>query len=377
MNLAKVLIYKTVLKLLRTARLGTRQAVEGVILFKPDRIGDFVLATGVTRLCCDFVQSERVVLVVSSLLAPLARRELPAIQILAIPGGKEDLRAGLVSGYLAARRALRSVNAAIVVSMRHHPTLYEDLLLESFCSGTSYGCAGTELGTGNGLSRFRRFRPTHGFPFPERTEGSQEPLELEAHRRLAELIARRPVSAQEVWPELKSFQVHKNGSLLVMPLTSQPIRNYPEELLSSAIALAKLPPHVQVRICGEESVKRQLDSLAASIARRSGHVNVRVVCPASVVGLTEEIAASQCILTMESAGAHLATALDKPATIILGGGHFGIFGPWHRSARQRWLWREMECYNCNWRCRKPQPYCITDIAPQDIGRCIHELWHQT
>jgi hypothetical protein len=376
-NFAKVLVYKAVLGLLRSARLGTPKPAAGVVLFKPDRIGDFVLGTGLVRLCCDLFRGRPVVLVTSSLVAPLARRELQGIQVVKVPYGKQSLRGSLISSYVAARRALRDVKGGILVSICYHPTLYEDLLLEGFGSGASYGCAGTDLGTCPELSRSRRFRPTHEFDYPKATKRGQPPLELEAHRRLGELIAGRPVSLEEVWPGLRTFQSQGNGTLLVLPRGSQPVRDYPPELLASAIALAKLPPHAEVRICGEESVKGELENLAASITRRSGHNNVRLVCPGSVLGLAEEIAASQCVLTMESAGAHLATALDKPAVIILGGGHFGLFSPWQNSARQRWLWRETDCYNCDWECRHSRPLCITGIPAERIGACIHELWQQT
>jgi ADP-heptose:LPS heptosyltransferase len=84
--------------------------------------------------------------------------------------------------------------------------------------------------------------------------------------------------------------------------------------------------------------------------------------PTSVAELAEAVARAELVLTAESAAAHLAAAFDRPALVVIGGGHYGQFGPWRRSARQVWITNTLECFGCDWRCVHPAPYCLTRIG---------------
>ncbi len=370
----KYILYSLVTAGLGAQRLGTGHGTPSVVIFKPDRIGDFVLASGTIRLCADIFRDCRLTLVVCPLVAPLARQEFPNIEVIEVPRAGDHLRGGLVSGFFTARRALRGVNVKALISLRHHPTLYEDLLLRGLSQGTSYGCARTEYGGNQDFAQFRRFQATQEFSYPQTNGHSPQPLELEAHRRLAELVSSERVSLAEITPRLQTISVQSNRSLLVLPFSSERIKDYPQHLLAEVVARAGLPLEAEVRICGEASRRAALDGVAVCIAERRPESRIRVVCPASVVGLAEEVAASQCVLTMDSAAAHITTALDKPGVILLGGGHFGMFGPWQRSHRQRWVTNPVDCYHCDWRCKHENPVCIQGIPPKTVAHHLQEAW---
>jgi heptosyltransferase II len=76
------------------------------------------------------------------------------------------------------------------------------------------------------------------------------------------------------------------------------------------------------------------------------------------------------VLTMDSSTAHIAGALERPAVVILGGGHPGFFGPWGNPERFRWLRNPLPCYGCNWTCVMERPLCIEDIPPAEIARHV-------
>jgi ADP-heptose:LPS heptosyltransferase len=92
-----------------------------------------------------------------------------------------------------------------------------------------------------------------------------------------------------------------------------------------------------------------------------------------VVEFAEAVGRAELVLTVETATAHLAAALDRPAIVLIGGGHFGQFGPWRRSARQVWLTHPMDCFGCNWRCIHPEPYCLTRISSDAVRDAIAQV----
>jgi hypothetical protein len=75
MNSAKRLAYDVVLACLRGMGMRGGSARPAVTFFKPDRIGDFVLATGAIRFCSRVFGGNSQVLAVSSMVAPLAPRD--------------------------------------------------------------------------------------------------------------------------------------------------------------------------------------------------------------------------------------------------------------------------------------------------------------
>jgi ADP-heptose:LPS heptosyltransferase len=102
--------------------------------------------------------------------------------------------------------------------------------------------------------------------------------------------------------------------------------------------------------------------------------NISAVCDLAGQSTLRQMAAafSRCdvILAAETAAAHIAVALNKPAVCIMGGGHFGRFYPWGDPETSRVAHIPMDCYWCNWHCRHSRIKCIQEIPPDTI---THEL----
>jgi ADP-heptose:LPS heptosyltransferase len=357
--------------MLRSIGFGVNGEADGVLLFKPDRIGDFVMATGALHLLCRHFSAEKITLMVSEITRPLAEREFRGCRIVAVPLSGETFGSGLLGGWLAARRAGTHPRYRHVVNLRHHPTLYEDLLLGSIRAWQSFAARRNSFGNEDWHRSLRTFTPTHDVCYPSKDHSAAPCLELEAHRRLTEAVLGRSVDLAEVFPRLNHIAVSEGDYLLIAPYGSSPIRTYPENLLLQAVAEAELGKEIRIVICGEKSQEAFLERLGSSL-RLKVQNRVEVVLPGTLTEFTEWIARASCVLSMESAGAHLAAALDKRAVLILGGGHFGYFAPWVRSARQRWVFHRMPCYGCDWQCCQPYIQCIHDISATEVAAALRE-----
>jgi hypothetical protein len=89
--------------------------------------------------------------------------------------------------------------------------------------------------------------------------------------------------------------------------------------------------------------------------------------------LVTAIDRTRLLVSTETATAHLGAAADAPMVGIIGGGHYGRFAPWARSARQRWVEWKLPCFGCNWNCIHSAPLCITDLPPRLILDTTDEL----
>jgi ADP-heptose:LPS heptosyltransferase len=89
--------------------------------------------------------------------------------------------------------------------------------------------------------------------------------------------------------------------------------------------------------------------------------------------LVDLLAGATWVLAADSAAAHIATALDRPAVMLLGGGCPGQFAPWRRSPRQVWLEHPLPCFDCGWRCTQPEPYCMTRIGAAQVAEALRSV----
>lgn len=80
---------------------------------------------------------------------------------------------------------------------------------------------------------------------------------------------------------------------------------------------------------------------------------------------------SVAAIGVDTAHAHIATALGIPNLAILGGGHFGRFYPYDRT--QTAIINALDCYQCNWVCKFDKPHCLTDIQAEDIASAFFEM----
>lgn len=365
------LAYRTTLGILRLIGFEGRGESHGTLLFKTDRIGDFVLASGLLHLIVDQLGSKDITLMVSQIVEPIAAREFPDCKIIPIPKAGDDWRGGLLSGWLKTRNRNAGRHYRRIVSLRHHPTLFEDLLLSSLCADDSLAVARTTVGESFWVRKLRSFDARHTFPYPTAasTDGC---LELEAHRRLAEMLLDRPMPLAQVLPQLRTLTDNDDGPFLVLPHASDDIKNYPPGFLVEALLALSLPPQERIALCGERSRAAELDALAISLRARLPNA-IEIEFPASLTDFVDTVSRSRCILGMDSAGAHIAVAGDKRGVFLLGGGHFRVFAPWTRSTRQQWLYSELECFGCDWTCTQPYVRCLHDIHPHAVATALRQV----
>lgn len=334
-------------------------------IFKYDRIGDFVLALGAIRTLTQAYGEERCVLIVSTLVEAWARRLFPAARIVALPLPGPGLLRHFAPLYLRSRGLLASVQCDRLVCLRHQRTAAYQVLLGSLHSRESFGVENDP--------RFLSPAEALGLPSPVRqlvpypaSAPARLCREIEAHRLVVEQCLGRPVAPEEVTPVLPVPGGACSGALVFCPFSSHVSKDFPEPAWLEVFATLSWKGPVE--LCGAPTDAARLEQFAAML--RAKGWTARVEATAGLEGLIATLASARAVLGVDSAPAHFATALDRPGVFLIGGGHWGMFAPWQRSARQVWLTHELPCFHCDWKCPYPTFRCITEIPPAQIAAAL-------
>jgi ADP-heptose:LPS heptosyltransferase len=201
--------------------------------------------------------------------------------------------------------------------------------------------------------------------------------DLWMHRQLLAETIERAVTVEEILPSFVRLPEHSANcrNIAVAPFSSAAIKDFPEKLLCEALHEVRMHTKAPVELHGDASQRERLLRLMERL-RLAGIENVECAALVGAQEFIQALAGARLVLTVDSAAAHIATALDRPCVILMGGGHYGQFGPWRRSARQVWLTHQMECFGCSWNCIHSEPYCLTHIARDSLRAAVAQALQQ-
>jgi hypothetical protein len=308
-------------------------------LYAVGRVGDFVLMLSALRLLIGHFGPEQTVLVVSRAALPLATLEFPGVACLTLPAEGASLLRDLVPAWWRERDQFAATWFEQRICLRHQRGLFYEMTL-------SWIPAEQDV----------RLGPAD-YPKAATADISTELL---AHRVLVEKVLGRPVTAEEILPRFQGLQPADDGPLLIYPLSQDPVRCLSVAQVTEVLRLWRQRNPMPAVFGGSPADAVRLAPYVAA-AQAAGITDVSMETPAGVVALVGHIARAGAVLASESGATHIATALDKRAVIMTGGGLQGLCYPWRRSGRQHTVQHPLPCFGCDWHCSQPEMYCLTKL----------------
>jgi ADP-heptose:LPS heptosyltransferase len=371
------------------ARLGLdrRQlAHQRIALVKMDGIGDFILATGLLQLIQrEFPQAE-ITLFCRRPVGELVRQQFPGWSVVEIFDLRSTAREILLDN--TTRRRLKSQPPFdLLLDLRTFRSFSELTI-------TSWIPARQKVAVKNPLLSSRRSwsEPSEQriydqlLPLPTMADASLA-QDIQAHLALANWLFPHATATGLVLPKLTvdllaqaevaailktRFNLSRaKPFLLVCPGTSTSRKEYPVPALAEAILTVMSATPMPVVIAGSNADERTTKPLHRLLQDRCAVMDVT-----GIFGLTQHLALislARAVLAMDSCHAHFAGAMSTPAVVILGGGQYGIFGPWGASSTFRWLTHQVPCFGCRWFCIHDRPLCIQDIPSEIIAKNLAEV----
>lgn len=346
-------------------------------IFKADGIGDFVLSSEAIRRLIAEHGTHEVTLIVSLELRDLAAAMFPGVEIRAIAPGHAT-RSKRIFRVAALRSAIASAAYDEVVCLRHYRTRYEDAILRAL---TTTRVVLLENQSAAGERSIRDATPGKFCVIGAKTCEATDniPREWAFHAAvLSQSMSRRvsPECMRPVWDWWPAPSKAATPFLLVSPLAGRRIRDLPPDLVRAAAGTAAASGLHNLILSGGRQQAPQLGCYADVIRSALPHCRVDLRFPAHLPALVDLVASAAMVITAETSTAHIAAALNRPALVIIGGGHYGWFAPWRRSAAQVWLTKQLPCFNCNWHCPYPKPLCLTDISAAEVEAATSEVLAQ-
>ena len=333
-------------------------------IYRPDRLGDFILSIGAIRSILEQAGERNCVLLHSRVAAEIAAREFPGLTRIQLPDLHGKLWITWANVHSAKFRRQLGKGIGDMLCLRHYRALFDEVALRVIPSRRVWCVSNSEHYRLEFEIAQRRFSGDVEVPRPAPTGDKTVCEDLLCHQRLLEAWKEGPVGIATVVPRLSVSALRRQNTLVISPFASDPIRDLPFDALVACILHAASAWGLEPQILTPPAVVAKYESLARRLAEKGCQVTVRVT--RTVDELIEALASGTAVFTADTATAHLATALDLPMVCLLGGGHYGCFAPWRRSERQIWLSHPMDCYSCRWECVHPQPYCITRVLANDI-----------
>lgn len=316
-----------------------------IAIFKPDEIGDFVMATGAMHLLAREHGEENTTLVVKSQIASLARREFPRASIIALPWqprrkGRNQAAANIVHCYPAWRQ-LRALHVDKFVCLRSQRDYLQTLLFAAPAARQRFAPSNLLLRKGRLRRRaaenlFLRIARPRILPYP--SEGGEPTAELASHRAVVGAALGRPVDVLEIMPVLSSAPWRGGKGWLLCPLSSRVSKDYDAGRWAAALRAfpARLAPAKLMLAGGPEQAAR-LRQFADALVGTGFHSPVEILSPCAIEMFPNVIAEADLVLTVDTAAAHFACASGAPAVIVDSGLNPGIYSPYSPNGRQIWL----------------------------------------
>lgn len=318
-------------------------------IFQLDRLGDFVLALSAVRTLLAAWGEENCLLVVSDVAAPLAAAEFPRTPRIELPVTAASLTRELVPIWWRHRRRLAGIACDEVICLSHHRDLYKATALSWISTGST------------------RLLDYTGYPTAHPETWS---LEIVAHRALVSQALGRELTPEESTPRIACVTPVDGAALLVCPFASERDRTLPESILVESLVLWSRRGTAPIVLSGTAGQAGALARLAGILRPLCPGRPIEIAARDTFAAFLDRLAAAGAVLATESGPAHLATALDKRAVIVVGGGTHGLCAPWRRSGRQTIAEHRTPCYHCGWKCTVAGVPCLSLIPPGMIAEAL-------
>lgn len=215
------------------------------------------------------------------------------------------------------------------------------------------------------LSQFDEIIPTGRYPTNE----------IQRHFDFVSKLAGReiPIEAPSIpWRDAPAPIAEGAPYVVLNPGSNEPGRRWP---FSGYVEIANrlLEKGYRVVVVGVSD-----ESYSEEAARLPKHENlINLVGKTRLDQLLDLLKNAAAVLSNDSGPAHLSIAIGAATLVVVGGGHFKSFFPYPENAcpqNARFVYQEMDCYHCFWRC--PKRATKFDTFPCVGAVTVDQVWNQ-
>jgi ADP-heptose:LPS heptosyltransferase len=336
-------------------------------IFKPDRIGDFVLCLPTIRLIIDKHGPARCVLFHSDAVGDLVAEHFPEVKAVGLPVLSGRLWSDVVRlGERLKKHPEGSISSERMYCLRHYRSLQDELMLLMLPAMKIVTVRNSPILGVEGEIVRRRFE---GDDILDRPSVSDEGCDdLRCHSVVLGAAVDTEAAGADVRPKIARDPKAGTNHLVVAPFGSVALRDLPSRTVKAVIEYCHAKHGLVPVALSPKAARKRHDDYFGNL--HLGDVTVGFVETESLSELQDELGKARLVFSTETGTAHIAAALDCRLVALLGGGNFGLFAPWANSPRQQWVYNRTPCYHCNWYCNQEEVLCLTTIQKEKIFSAV-------
>lgn len=166
---------------------------------------------------------------------------------------------------------------------------------------------------------------------------------------------------------LKSEKLAGDSFITIAPLSSDIKRSW--GINNYAELCKELSDKYKIVLLGSQDEEEILEVISKS--------NSNITNIAGLLKLNEVpsiINKSMLFIGNDSGVSHIALKLNVPMIAIIGGGNFGKFFPFDKeNPKVIYLYNEMGCFGCEWRCIYKERFCLTSVKLSTVLDSVKKL----
>jgi len=352
----------------RVFRFSTEKTSDTILLVRTDGIGDLVYSAPFVRAMKGRYAGSRIVLCANSESAELARAMPVFDEVIGFARMQSRRNYFYRFNLLRSVRKARPKTAIYMTFHREH--VGDEITLLS-------GALQTIAFSGNDECIHASMRMRNNAEYSRILEVGDNTPERGRYALLSEVLGARVPDDGPPRVEFRFAGSRRAGSrhlivndesvryAVLGPGGSAAIRRWPAENFSSLADVISREFDLAVVVSGNREERGTLLRVAGTMERKA-----TVSSDLDILSATELLAHSSLFVGNESGLLHLAATLGVPGVGILGGGHFNRYFPY---GSVRIVHHPLDCYECNWKCKFPEPYCITEITVDDVAQAVRAV----
>ena len=204
--------------------------------------------------------------------------------------------------------------------------------------------------------------------------------EIEHNRHFTEQLLGESIDSRDFQPELwithteraiaqrllrkNQLDPQRDVIVAVFPGASWEGKEWPPASYAKIAGRIVAQYGAKIVICGNKTDLVAVDGVASRMGERSVNLAGRV----NLGELAAVFESCSLFIGNDTGPLHMAVAMGTPTLCIMGGGHFGRFYPYGDLGRHRTVYKQMDCFDCNWQCIYETTRCIGEISVDDVWR---------
>lgn len=172
----------------------------------------------------------------------------------------------------------------------------------------------------------------------------------------------------------KNHNFGKNGYIAIFPGAENQIRYWESNKWAELIRrILNKNPKYKVAILGYGNDIFAINDILGTLNDYYKRKIINLYKKTTLRIFAKVIQNAKLLIGTESSAVHIAAAVGTPNICLMGGGHFGRFYPYGDLNKNRIVYKKMDCFGCEWRCKHDIPKCIRGINVQGVLKEVENL----